>query len=215
MTTLILIRHGESKTNRLKCFAGQNDIPLNDHGHMQAAETAKYVLDNYKVDKVYSSDLSRAYCTAEPIANKLGLDITTYKELREVCVGEWHGKSFEQGEKLYPGGLERWRNFDMDYAPEDGESRRELADRGMRIIKQIAEENNGKTVVVATHGGVIRCIQTLIIHNKLEICSDVPATPNASVTEIVYENGKFEVRKFNEDTHLKELNKKYEESLIN
>lgn len=215
MTTLLLIRHGESKTNRLKRFAGQNDIELNELGHLQAAQTAKYVTERYKIDRIYSSDLSRAYHTAKPISEILGLDITTYKELREVCVGNWQGKDFEVVEKLYPEGLERWRNCDIDYAPENGESRRQLLDRGMYILKKIAEENEGKTVAVATHGGLIRCVQTVILYGELEKVGDVVATPNASVTELLYDNGKFEIKVFNENSHLTELNENYENTILN
>ena len=215
MTTLLLIRHGESKTNRLKRFAGQQDIELNELGHLQAAETAKYVTQKYKIDKIYSSDLSRAYNTAKPISEILGLGITTYKELREVCVGDWQGKDFDVVKNLYPEELKKWENFDVDCAPENGESRRQLFERGMYILKKIAEENEGKTVAVATHGGLIRCVQTVILYGEIERFGDVIATPNASVTELLYDNGKFEIKVFNENAHLTELNENYENTILN
>ncbi len=215
MTTLLLIRHGESKTNRLRRFAGQQDIELNELGHLQAAKTAKYVTQKYKIDKIYSSDLSRAYHTAKPISEILGLDITTYKELREISVGAWQGKDFEEIERLYPEIIKKWSSFDVDCTPENGESRRELYERGIAILEKIAKENDGKTVAVATHGGLIRGVQAAILYGEIERFGDVVATPNASVTELLYDNGKFEIKLFNENAHLTKLNENYENTILN
>lgn len=212
MTTILLIRHGESCTNRLKQFAGQMDIPLNDLGILQAKETARFVTSNYKVDKIYSSDLSRAYNTALPIAEILGMEITTYKELRELFVGKWQGMTFDEVEKVYPGQRSMWLN-DIDFVPDGGETKRGLATRGMNIVTKIARENDGKTIAVGTHGGLIRAVQALIIFGAAEKFYDAPVTPNASVTELIYDNGAFEIKHLNQNEHLKEINENYEKTL--
>ena len=59
MTTLLLIRHGQSEANKLGVFAGHFDAPLLPLGIEQAKKTAAYIAENYKVDKVYASDLKR------------------------------------------------------------------------------------------------------------------------------------------------------------
>ena len=52
MTKLLLVRHGQSEANSLSVFAGNYDIELTELGHKQAQCTAKYIADNYKVNKV-------------------------------------------------------------------------------------------------------------------------------------------------------------------
>ena len=79
MTTIILVRHAESDANGSGFFAGQLDIPLSDRGREQARRTANYMAKTYQVDKIYSSDLSRAYDTAKPIAEMFGLEIEKEK----------------------------------------------------------------------------------------------------------------------------------------
>ena len=63
MTTLILVRHGQSESNLKHIFCGQTDVKLTEKGHAQAKKTAEYIIKNYKIDKIYSSDLQRAYDT--------------------------------------------------------------------------------------------------------------------------------------------------------
>ena len=77
MTKLILIRHGERVFNLKARYTGQTDVPLTEKGIEQAKITAEYILKNYKIDAVYSSDLARAIDTARPVAEPLGLKIKT------------------------------------------------------------------------------------------------------------------------------------------
>ncbi len=67
MTKLILIRHGESVANRNHIFVGHTDVELEEKGVKQAELTAQYVYENFKVDKVYASDLKRAYETGKKV----------------------------------------------------------------------------------------------------------------------------------------------------
>ena len=103
MTTFILVRHGESMANKTKSYAGHIDIPLSEEGFLQAEAVSRYIEENFKVDAVYSSDLSRAYNTIKPFADKCNLAIEKRKELREVNVGLLQGMSFDDVEKEYPG----------------------------------------------------------------------------------------------------------------
>ena len=66
MTTLLLIRHGQSQANLTRCFAGHLDAPLTQLGQQQAACTAEFVANAYSVDAVYGSDLLRAFDTVHP-----------------------------------------------------------------------------------------------------------------------------------------------------
>lgn len=94
MTTLLLIRHGETAWNAARRIQGSSDIPLNDTGRAQARETAETLADQFAQVRpfVASSDLSRARETAEIIAAALGVEgPRTYPQLRERAYGEAEG----------------------------------------------------------------------------------------------------------------------------
>ena len=93
-TTILLVRHGESMGNVLKLFTGHSGYPLSDLGHTQAARTAEYIHANYQVDAVYSSDLPRAFQTAEHIAKAFKLPVITHAGLREIYAGDWENERF-------------------------------------------------------------------------------------------------------------------------
>jgi ferrochelatase len=74
MTRIFVVRHGQTEWNRDERFRGRADVPLNDTGIAQARATAARLAREQGVAAVYSSPLSRAYQTAAPIAERLGLD---------------------------------------------------------------------------------------------------------------------------------------------
>ena len=91
MATLILARHGETDWNRDGIWQGHGDPPLNELGRSQAAELAARLAE-VQIDVLYSSDLRRAYETADDRRpNAKGLEITADPDLREMDVGvvEW------------------------------------------------------------------------------------------------------------------------------
>ena len=83
-TRILLVRHGESEGNVLGVFTGHSGYPLTENGHRQAKLTAEYIRENYPVEAVYSSDLPRAYQTAEHIARAFDLPVVTDCCFREI-----------------------------------------------------------------------------------------------------------------------------------
>ena len=75
MTNLIFIRHGESVANKDDVCIGHTDLDLSETGRIQAKLTAEYIVKNFKVDKIYSSDLKRAYNTAKAVGDMLGIPV--------------------------------------------------------------------------------------------------------------------------------------------
>ena len=106
MVKFIIVRHGYSVFNKEKRFTGQIDAALDERGVEQAKRNAEYILNNYKIDCIYSSDSSRAYNTVKPVADALGMTIVPTKELRELYIGEWEGRRI--AEILRPCGGSLW-----------------------------------------------------------------------------------------------------------
>ena len=204
MTKLILIRHGESEANAKGIFAGQIDPDLEQKGLDQAKLTAKYIADNYKVDKIYSSDLQRAYKTALCLADVTGIEVEKNQNLREIFAGDWEGLTFEQLAEKYPDDFGVWLNNIGKSRCTDGESVAELGKRVMEVLTKIAKDNEGKTVAVATHATPIRVMQSLVETGGLDEMENIPWVANASVSVFEYD-GNWKITSLSVDAHLAEL----------
>lgn len=212
MTTMILVRHGESEANLGCYYAGHLDAALTEKGLLQAKCTAKYIKENYKVDKVYASDLRRAFVTGKTIADVFGLDVTVDSCLREIDAGEWDGVLFEELKE---------KSADYRFYLKDignskctgGESVAELQQRISKVMNKIAAENDGKVVVVATHATPIRTMQCLWSGKSLDDMKNIPWVANASVTVASYDNGKWTLVAVGESAHLKDLLTKLPENV--
>ena len=205
MTTLILIRHGESEANRQGVFAGQINPDLQNRGLKQAELTAKYITDNYKVDKIYSSDLQRAYKTATCLADILGMEVTTEKNLREINAGKWEGMKFDDLVLKYEKDYNIWLSSISDAVCPEGESVRQMGERVIAALTKIAEENHGKTVVIATHGTPIRAMQSFARCASFDEIKNIPWVSNASVSVFEYNDNTWKEIMVSEDKHLAEL----------
>jgi len=206
-TTLLLVRHGESLGNKEKFFAGHMDVPLIDSGIRQAERSAQYVKEHYQVDDIYTSDLMRAYRTAECFATLLGLDITKDSGLREIHAGEWEGKTFDELSDKYSKDYEVWKNHIGRAVCTGGESVKEFGERIMKALTGIAEANEGKTVVVATHATPIRVMQSLIATGNLDEMENIPWVSNASLSIFEYSD-EWKVKEVSIDAHLAKLKTK-------
>ena len=190
MVKFLIIRHGYSVGNKEKRFSGQMDLALDSTGKAQAISVSKYISENYKVDSIYSSDLIRAYDTVAPLAEKINLPVTRLSALREVDVGLWEGKLIEDVKKEFPESFELYRTNPGISKFDGGESYEDAMHRGRLCFEKIAKENDGKTIVVATHGGIIRTLRAAWTNTPLENIKDIPHVPNASITIAEYDNGK-------------------------
>ena len=191
MVKLIIIRHGFSVTNEQGRFAGRTDVPLNEIGKRQAEQCAKYVCENFKIDKIYSSDLIRAYDTARPISEITGLEIITKEDLREMYVGEWEGMLISDIRKKYPEQFEKWQRSDADFRYNGGESQKEALERGLRVIDEIVKENDGNTVAVTTHGGLIQVI--IEEWSRRSGKTELMIVPNASISVAEWDGEKIDL----------------------
>lgn len=204
MVRFIIVRHGYSEANKAKRFAGQSDVPLDAVGVAQAQSTSKYILDAYKVDAIYSSDLSRAYETVRPLSEALGMDVIRRRDLREVDVGVWQGMRIEDVKTEFTESFAAYKANPGLYRFEGGESYVEACARAEKAFAEIAKDNDGKTVVIGTHGGIVRAIRTVWNGIPPEQMKDIPHVPNASVTVAEYEDGAVTWRTVGYDGHLED-----------
>ncbi|HEY1316529.1 MAG TPA: histidine phosphatase family protein [Gaiella sp.] len=154
-TRILLARHGETEWNRLGRWQGHADPPLNETGRSQATALAEQ-LQGDGIAAVYSSDLRRASETARIVAERLGLDVTEERALREIDVGSWSGLTRDEVRERYPDGFARWLSGEIGH---DGETREALEKRVVDAVERIAAAHPDEHVLVVTHGGVVRALR--------------------------------------------------------
>ena len=183
MTTLILIRHGQSVGNLLKVFCGQKDYDLSERGEVQAELTAAYLKEHYSIDKIYSSDLTRAYRTAEPTARLYDLPIEKDPCLRELSAGCFEGMSedrvLNEDRELF----ERWRRGE-EICPEGGETHSRFQKRVDAFFDRILATDSGKAVAIFSHWCVVgRALHRFLEnHPNKDLLAPPLRIPNGSVS---------------------------------
>lgn len=169
----LFVRHGETEMNRQRRYVGHSDVPLNEQGLREADELAKRLAGGRESSvRLYSSDLRRCLQTARPLAAIWKVPIVPAVALRELSFGKWELFTYEQLMQQDGERASRWYDDPFAYAPPEGESLRQLGERvdlwmrGMlaeldagRQKTGMAEHDKPETVVLVTHGGVIRWFQ--------------------------------------------------------
>jgi broad specificity phosphatase PhoE len=157
VTTLLLVRHGETDWNRDGRWQGHADEPLNQRGREQARALADE-LGAESAAAVYSSDLARAHETAEIIAARLGLPVAVDSRLREVDIGGWSGLTTAEIQTRFPEKVARWRNADPSHSFDGGESYAEMGERVVAALEEIAANHPDEQILVVLHGGPVRAV---------------------------------------------------------
>jgi broad specificity phosphatase PhoE len=187
VTTLLLVRHGETDWNRDARWQGHSDTPLNDAGREQARRLAAELGD---VDVVYSSDLARARETAEILAAPLGLEVRLDPRLRERGFGAWEGKTAVEIEAEFADEHARWMAGEAPGAA-DSEPFADFGARVEEFVEDVLAEHPRDTVLVVGHGGTIRVIHALA--EGLDYVRDhrlIPGVANCTVARYAARDGK-------------------------
>jgi broad specificity phosphatase PhoE len=152
VTELLLVRHGETDWNAEGRLQGHTDRPLSDYGREQARRLAGD-LEGEELAAIYASDLVRARETAEIVGERLGLHVELEPGLREKDWGNWEGLT----------AVERDR---VEFV---GETTEEHAERMVNALRRIAEQHPSSRVLVVTHGGSMRRVQTAVLGFALPV----------------------------------------------
>lgn len=168
MTTFYIARHGETEWNVKKLLQGQTDSPLTEKGLTQAAGLAEKLRHIY-FDVVFSSDLLRAKRTAEVIAIERKLAVNTNALLRERNFGVYEGRTGEDFRKENAALIEQFNQLTaaeqsrFKYA-HDIESNDEMIARFLTFIREVAVTYEGKTILIVTHGSLMRAVLIHLAH---------------------------------------------------
>ena len=209
MTELILIRHGETDWNRELRFQGHINVPLNATGHEQARRLAdRIAADRPVVHHLVCSDLIRTQQTAQPSLEVLFpqalIETLTDSSLREQSFGVVDGLRVDDIKVDHADAWAQWLRFEADYGMPGGETTRQFHTRVMDAVRRIAQQYNGQTVMVVTHGGVLdmvwRTAQGIGLDGPRQ--SDIP---NAGFNRVRVQGDAVELLQWADVRHLADL----------
>lgn len=159
---LIIVRHGETHENIRQVIQGHKPGRLSGKGRSQIRRVALRLRKEH-IDVILSSDLRRAAITAREIGKFHDAPIIHCKELRERKMGVYEGKHKSLVDRHRIGlGL-----HETEFRPDGGESYEDVRRRVSKFLDKIYKKYRNKTVLIATHGVVIRCI--LSVYTKIPL----------------------------------------------
>ena len=147
-------RHGQTSYNKKDIILGTTDLELDEVGEKQALSLAEKIAEIGNIDVMIVSPMKRAMKTARTVAERCGIAMTVDERLREWDYGKYEGKS-----RYTEGFAENKVNFGVRMG-ESGESLLQLSHRVYTALDEIIEKYSGKNVLIVSHGGVCRVIET-------------------------------------------------------
>lgn len=191
---IFLVRHGKDDKNYR---GGWSNLSLTKEGIEEVEKLSLILKDKknkYNIQKIISSDLKRAYQTAEIIAKKINVKVELSKKLREINNGYLAGMSNKEALEKYPGIY--FNTLEMDERYPGGESPNEFYQRITRDFFEIIKENKKhESIIIVTHSGVINAIYSYINNLKWSNKTQNIKVPSASIFLLNIEGNKSEFSK--------------------
>lgn len=201
MTTLILLRHGETEWNLSGRWQGQAmDTELSPRGRAQARIVARR-LQGYRLGAIYSSDLKRAWDTARIVGDELGLRPIAEPGLRESDIGAWTGLTWEEISVRFPDQIAAMR-AGQDVRRGGGESMSELNHRLAAAAGGIAAVHPGETVLLVSHGAALRSVVAHALQASLPQMQRIAIGGNTALSVLQVRDGQMRLVSYNDTAHL-------------
>ena len=204
MTTIILIRHGDTDWNVEEIFRGRADVELNETGIKQAQLLAKY-LEDVPIEAIYSSPLKRALKTAEITAISHNANVIPSQELIDFDYGKWQGLSQDAVKDKYKTLYEKWLKKPHLVKMPKGESLDDVRKRAVSLVDQVTARHEG-TVALVSHRVIHKVIISALLgldnshfwNIKLDTCG---------ITTFIYSEKRFVLEKHNDTSFLKSIDR--------
>ncbi|MBQ3552504.1 MAG: histidine phosphatase family protein [Clostridia bacterium] len=186
---IYMVRHGQSVGNEQRLFFGHSDYPLTPMGEDQALAVALKLSQRpeFNIKRCYSSDLIRAYRTAEIITKALTIPIIKEPGLREQHMGALEGLTFDEAMLRYPDNVKAMlKDWTKASGIEGGETYSDMKVRAMSVIERLIIQD--ENILIVSHSGAMRAILTGLLD-----------APNELGNKFYFEHGKYSVIETNKD----------------
>lgn len=187
MIKLILVRHALTVDNQNNRLSGHIDSAISEKGKEQIHKITNYLKD-FKIDKIYTTTSSRTKDTVKKLSELKSIDIIEKENLKEISFGDFEGLTFKEIEDKYPEEFQDMIKKGYEYKYPNGESLIDSYNRVCTELDNIISNNDGKTILICSHGGTIRNIITYLISNSYKYHWNFKID-NGSVTILEIQDG--------------------------
>lgn len=201
MTTILLVRHGQTEWNRIERFRGRVDIELNPNGLSQAQKTANRIQKYWQPEVVYSSPLKRALQTAQAISELTNVQVEATPDLVDIDYGQWQGLTPDETRVRWPDQLETWYKHPERVLIPGGENPFEVQSRAMATITTVTKAYPNQTIIMVSHTVVNRLILLGILGIGIEHFWQIRQEPCA-INAIDVNDNNFSLVTMNDTCHL-------------
>ena len=203
MTSVYLVRHGQTAWNKEEIFRGRTDIPLDETGLRQAELVGEY-FKGMEIHGIYSSSLSRAWQTAQKVAELHNVKVQPLQGILDMSFGNWEGRAHQEIREHDSETYRQWVETPHLVRLPGGESLDDVRVRAMAALEEVIRNYSGKTLILVSHrvvNKVLICgILGLDTSHFWQITQDTTA-----INLIQHRNGKYILSLMNDTCHLKPL----------
>ncbi|WP_068677273.1 histidine phosphatase family protein [Oceanobacillus sp. Castelsardo] len=188
---LFVVRHGETEWNVQKRLQGHLDSPLTANGIHHAKLLAKK-LESISLDSIISSPSERAMHTARIVSGNRTIAIETDKRLKEINLGSWQGKTFEEIKAMDPFTYENYVKQPHLYKREEegAETLSDVINRLHAFLRDVESTYHLGNHLIVTHGVVVKALQLICKNNSIEQIWEPPDIDGTSLTIVEIIDGK-------------------------
>jgi probable phosphoglycerate mutase len=177
------LRHGETTSSQSGTYCGILDLDLTPEGYEMAEDFAEAYKD-LPWRAVYSSPLKRAITTAQPLCDRVGVNLKLREGLREIGYGQWEGKTPEEVNQEFHDDYIRWLTDPGWNSPNGGEKGVDIARRSGEVLEEIAQTYQDGNVLVVSHKATIRIMLCSLLGIDVGRFRDRLGMPVASVSAV-------------------------------
>jgi broad specificity phosphatase PhoE len=203
MTSIYLVRHGQTAWNKEEIFRGRTDVPLDETG-LKQAELAGQYFKGMEIHGIYSSPLSRAWQTAQKIAQFQNLKVEPLEGILDMSFGNWEGHAHQEIRKMDGKTYRQWVESPHLVKLPGGESLDDVRGRAMGTLEKVIRKHQRETLILVSHRVVCKVLICAILgldnSHFWQIAQDTTA-----INLIQYKNGRYILSLMNETCHLKAL----------
>ena len=203
MTSIYLVRHGQTAWNKEEIFRGRTDVPLDEIG-LKQAELAGQYFKGMEIHAIFSSPLSRAWQTAEKVAELHNLKVQSLQGIADMSFGNWEGHPHQEIRQNDSKTYRQWVETPHLVRLPGGEGLDDVRVRAMASLEEVIRLQPGKTLILVSHRVVNKVIICGILGLDNSHFWQITQDPTA-INLIQYKNGKYILSLMNETCHLKSL----------
>jgi alpha-ribazole phosphatase len=182
---LTLVRHTSLEIAPSICY-GQSDVDVSVNFDIERLQLQEKLASS-TFDAIYASPLQRCHKLAQALCADASLgftnkDIQLDERLKELHFGDWEMSPWDAIPRDV---FDVWANNYANLAPPNGETFSQLHARSKSFVEDVSSHSQGKSILVVTHGGLIRALIAEVLQMPLKRLFRLTIN-HASVTQLEF-----------------------------